>query len=251
VLLVDDDPVNRDIGAALLRKLGHRPSVADDGRAALALAGQETFDAVLMDLHMPDMDGVAAVEQMRSLLGAATPHVVMLTADVSEQSRQRLARSGIDTVVGKPLLLDALRTALQPHANGNSVAAGSRAVPVEQDALIDGPLLAEQRSLLGAERLHSLRLLFEETSGALLGEMDSFAEANDGAAVGKAAHRLGGGASNLALALLSAECLEVERHAPSMSQAELQTVVAGLAVLCTTSLAAFDGQLTRADALSS
>ena len=75
VLLVDDDPVNRDIGAALLRKLGHRPSVADDGRAALALAGQETFDAVLMDLHMPDMDGVAAVEQTVSYTHLTLPTI--------------------------------------------------------------------------------------------------------------------------------------------------------------------------------
>jgi signal transduction histidine kinase/DNA-binding response OmpR family regulator len=237
VLLVDDDPVNRDVGAALLRRLGHRPTVVGDGSAAVELAGREAFDAVLMDLHMPDMDGVAAVEQMRRRLGDAMPHVVMLTADVSEQSRQRFVSSGIDTFLGKPLLLEALRIALRPRFGQASAASAAPGTP---DTLIDMQFLGEQRTLLGAERLRKLRQLFEETSDAVARAMRSSAAADDGAAVRKAAHQLGGGASSLALAFLSSGCQQLETHALSMSREELQAAVADLAALREASLAAFD-----------
>ena len=79
VLLVDDDPVNRDVGAALLRRLGHRPTVAADGASAIALARDGAFDAMLMDLHMPDMDGIAAAQAIRRL--AARPDAAHHRAD--------------------------------------------------------------------------------------------------------------------------------------------------------------------------
>jgi HPt (histidine-containing phosphotransfer) domain-containing protein len=117
------------------------------------------------------------------------------------------------------------------------------AAPAEADTLLDAEFLAEQRTLLGTERLRSLRRLFEETSDGLAHAMLSSADAGDGAAVRKAAHQLGGAASNLALALLSTSCLHLERHALSVSREELQAAVAEVTALRTASLAAFDVRL--------
>jgi len=224
VLLVDDDPVNRDLGAALLRRLGHEPTVAPDGASAVALARDGAFDAILMDLHMPDMDGIAAAEQIFRLPLERMPRIIALTADMSEHSRARIARAGIATIVGKPILLDALRAALADRPD-DAVA------PAAPDALIDADFFANQQILLGVTRLRSLTRLFEDTSAILVQTMTASANANDPAAVRRAAHQLGSSASALALARLFTRCNAVEAEAATMAPEALAEAVAELVAL--------------------
>jgi CheY-like chemotaxis protein len=235
VLLVDDDPVNRDVGAALLQRLGHRPTVAADGTSAIALARGDAFDAVLMDLHMPDMDGIAVVEQIRSLPFARMPQIIALTADVSERSRERIARAGIAKVVSKPVLLDALRAALRDDARAHAAPA-----PLA-DELIDEQFLATQLNLLGIARLRGLQHLFDETSSSLLQTMTACT--GERPSLARAAHQLGSAASALGLARLFAHCTSVERNAASMAPDALRAAVAELAVLRRDSLGALDQRL--------
>jgi signal transduction histidine kinase/DNA-binding NarL/FixJ family response regulator len=244
VLLVDDEPVNRDIGAALLRRLGHVPTVAADGSSAVALARTGAFDAVLMDLHMPDMDGIEAAEEIRALPLAPMPRIIMLTADMSERSRARIAGAGIEAIVSKPILLDALRAALARPADGAIVP--PPAVPAP-DTLIDDDFLTNQRLLLGPTRLRDLGRLLEETSATLLRQMEEAAARADGVAVGRAAHRLGSAASALALARLFASCNAVETDAASMSPEALREAVAELAALREASVAALDARLRASE----
>ena len=236
VLLVDDDPVNRDIGAALLQRLGHRPTVAADGSSAIAIARDGAFDAVLMDLHMPDMDGVAAAQAIRRLPVCRMPQIVALTADMSERSRERIARAGITKVVSKPVLLDALRAALC----GDGAPAASPAVA---DDLIDDPFLANQLGLLGITRLRSLQRLFDETSAALVQTITACARAGDRPSLARAAHQLGSAASALGLARLFAHCTAVERNIATMAPDALEQAVAELAALRRDSLAPLDERL--------
>jgi signal transduction histidine kinase/CheY-like chemotaxis protein len=237
VLLVDDDPVNRDVGAALLQRLGHRPTVAADGTSAIALARGGAFDAVLMDLHMPDMDGIAVVEQIRSLPFARMPQIIALTADVSERSRERIARAGIAKVVSKPVLLDALRAVLRDDARAHAAPAP------RADELIDGQFLATQLNLLGIARLRGLQHLFDETSSSLLQTMTACTGAGDRPSLARAAHQLGSAASALGLARLFAHCTSVERNAASMTPDALHAAVAEFAVLRRDSLGALDARL--------
>ncbi len=258
VLLVDDDPINRDVGAALLRRLGHRPTVAADGPTAVELARGGVFDAILMDMHMPGMDGIAAAHRIRELPLAHPPQIIALTADVSEQVRARIADNGIDAIVSKPVMLDALRTTLRGGSAADtscplSTLRPSSAPPVvaEPDALIDNAFFATQQDLLGLPRLRTLRTLFAETSAALLQEIDASAAANDRLRLQRSAHQIGSAASALALARLFARCTSIETDAAPITQEGLQAAAMELGALCRDSLAALDARLHAPEIITS
>ena len=104
VLLVDDHPMNRELGKALLTLAGCEVVTADDGRQALDAVQSGDFDLVLMDVHMPGMDGLAATRAIRALPTpiAAIP-IVALSADVLPEQIARCRAAGMDDHVAKPI----------------------------------------------------------------------------------------------------------------------------------------------------
>lgn len=113
VLLVDDHPMNRDLGATVLKLLGCEVSLACDGAEAVDLAAATAFDAILMDIHMPVMDGVEATRAIRALKGpAAMAPIIAMSADVMPEMVERCRRAGMNDAVGKPIQIEALHAAL-------------------------------------------------------------------------------------------------------------------------------------------
>ena len=113
VLLVDDHPMNRDLGATVLKLLGCEVSLACDGAEAVALAASGAFDAILMDIHMPVMDGVKAARAIRALDGpAAAVPIIAMSADVMPEMVERCRRAGMNDTVGKPIQIETLHAAL-------------------------------------------------------------------------------------------------------------------------------------------
>ncbi len=119
ILLAEDEPVNRIFTVRALQKLGHTVETAADGREALALLGQASFDLVLMDIQMPRLNGLEATRMIRSgqVPGIArTIPVVALTAYAMDSDRQRGLEAGMDEYVTKPFepseLVEAMERAL-------------------------------------------------------------------------------------------------------------------------------------------
>jgi CheY-like chemotaxis protein len=103
VLVVDDNRVNRIIGTKSLEALGASASAAESGLAAIEAVGREAFDLILMDINMPDMDGLEATRRIRVLGGAARAiPVIALTADVMDHQQSLYQAAGMDGVVPKP-----------------------------------------------------------------------------------------------------------------------------------------------------
>ena len=109
VLLAEDDPVNRLIASSLLQGLGHEVDMAEDGERALAMASENPYDLILMDVQMPSMDGLEATRRIRVLPAHARTRIVAITANAFEQDREACARAGMDGFLTKPIDPDRLR----------------------------------------------------------------------------------------------------------------------------------------------
>jgi len=105
VLLAEDNPINRKLAIRLLEKMGHRVSVANDGREAVAAVEEGDFDLILMDVQMPVMSGVEAARAIRALerdTGRRTP-IVAMTAHAMKGARESFLEAGMDGYVSKPV----------------------------------------------------------------------------------------------------------------------------------------------------
>lgn len=114
VLLVDDNAINRKVGRKILKRLGYDPIVVSSGREAIEGCQSEEFDIVLMDIEMPDMDGIAATRQIREVLsGKRVPFIVALTANAMSSERENYLKSGMDDYLSKPIDVDALSNSIK------------------------------------------------------------------------------------------------------------------------------------------
>jgi len=116
ILLVEDNPVNQMVAKKMLEKIGLQSELAENGVEALELLKQDSFDAVLMDCQMPEMDGFKATslwrEQEEKLGGERLP-IIAMTANVMEGDRERCLASGMDDYLGKPVRQAELGMVLQ------------------------------------------------------------------------------------------------------------------------------------------
>jgi signal transduction histidine kinase/DNA-binding NarL/FixJ family response regulator/HPt (histidine-containing phosphotransfer) domain-containing protein len=131
VLVTDDHPVNRKFMQVLLERLGHRVLLATNGEEAVAIVREQSCDLVLMDVHMPVMDGLTAARTIRSLpLPASRVLIVALTADAFAESRERVRQSGMDDFLAKPVQLHDVEELLRKHFGARAVGSmGSGASP--------------------------------------------------------------------------------------------------------------------------
>ncbi len=127
VLLAEDHPINQKLAVLMLERRGFSVAVAGDGRQALETLAREDFDLVLMDVHMPVLDGLEATRQLRAggsgARDARIP-VIAMTANAMQGDRERCLQSGMDDFVSKPVkeadLLAAIQRTLEASAAGRA-----------------------------------------------------------------------------------------------------------------------------------
>jgi PAS domain S-box-containing protein len=103
LLVAEDNPVNRELALRLLEKRGHKVVVASNGREALAALARQTFDVVLMDVEMPEMDGFQATMAIRKKESGAKLPIVAMTAHAMKGDRDRCLEAGMNAYVSKPI----------------------------------------------------------------------------------------------------------------------------------------------------
>ncbi len=112
-LVVDDNPTNRLLASALLKKLGWLVSEADSGELALTLTTQRSFRLVLLDISMPGLSGEETCSRLRALPDGTAMHIVAYTAHAFPEERSRILAAGFDDVLIKPFSRQQLETILQ------------------------------------------------------------------------------------------------------------------------------------------
>jgi signal transduction histidine kinase/CheY-like chemotaxis protein len=113
ILLAEDNLVNQKLALRLLEQMGYRADLASNGIEALQSVQRQTYDVVLMDVQMPEMDGLEAARRINSEMGAsARPRIVAMTANAMQGDREMCLAAGMDDYIAKPIRVDRLVQAL-------------------------------------------------------------------------------------------------------------------------------------------
>ena len=114
VLLAEDNPVNQTLAMRILEKLGHKVQIVNNGREALRRSQEEEFDLILMDVQMPEMDGLEATTAIRDAEAGTGKHVpiVAMTAHAMKGDREKCLNAGMDGYLSKPIRIDELKQAM-------------------------------------------------------------------------------------------------------------------------------------------
>jgi PAS domain S-box-containing protein len=198
ILLADDHPFNQQIGSELLELMGAKVVIAQNGLEAVQLASLSPFDAILMDVQMPEMDGITACQILRKNPVFDHIPIIAMTANVSPEYRQRCITAGMNDFIGKPVQAEKLYQALMmlnknPSAQATPLPAATTSFAEEaispQEEFIN---LLELSSMLG-DSLERQRKYCEKFAIALqagLNLIDQAQANNDFQLISQECHRL-------------------------------------------------------------
>jgi len=113
LLLVEDNPINRLLASKLLQKLGINPDIAEDGLEAIKAVKKIPYDILLMDIQMPNMDGLTATKQIRKLEAIKQPYIIALTANAFSEDKTACMSAGMNEFLSKPINFEKLKETLR------------------------------------------------------------------------------------------------------------------------------------------
>ncbi|MCY4603831.1 MAG: response regulator, partial [Gemmatimonadetes bacterium] len=189
ILLAEDGVINQQVAVRLLEERGHSVEVVNNGRAAVERVAEQPFDVVLMDVQMPDMDGIeatAAIRQAETPTGGHIP-IIAMTAHAMKGDRERFLAAGMDGYVAKPVRPHELYAAVEGLHSALRSEIASADLPFEWDAALesvggDEAMLRELAEMFFAECPKLMQQIREHIAGA------------DGPELRRAAHTLKGSA---------------------------------------------------------
>jgi PAS domain S-box-containing protein len=109
ILVVEDNPTNLQVVITVLRALGYQPDIAENGRLGLERLAEKRYDLILLDIQMPDIDGLAVARRVRAEMNNPPPIIVAITAGVTPADRQKCFDAGMDDFVMKPFKISTLK----------------------------------------------------------------------------------------------------------------------------------------------
>ncbi|HEY9094173.1 MAG TPA: ATP-binding protein, partial [Hydrogenophaga sp.] len=231
ILVAEDHPINLKYMNILLEKMGHEATFCENGQEALALLQRQSFDLVLLDYHMPVLDGLATTEAIRALDGPQSEvKIILVTADVVNDTRKRAREVGVNEFASKPLQIEELSSAIERcglldfTAKGGEVIELSNPFPfssyespvrlpdAEQpiNALIEGESFEEILDMMPVDSLNELlKTIFDAPDGTAHVLSESIAKGNR-ADIGYNAHKLKGAAMLMGFRAMVATASQIE-----------------------------------------
>ena len=217
ILLVEDNPVNREVAAGMLESLGCTAVSVENGRLAIEAADTAAYDAVLMDCHMPVMDGLTATAEIRrseQCSGAARLPIIALTANAMEGDRERCLAAGMDDFLSKPFTQQQLATLLRRWLALRTLPESQRR-DLSRVPLVDASVLRDIAALAKPTLLNSMIDLYLRHSPDLIEAIETAAANMQADELSQAVHTLKSSTANLGgtrLAMVAKECEVLARE---------------------------------------
>jgi CheY-like chemotaxis protein/anti-sigma regulatory factor (Ser/Thr protein kinase) len=209
ILVVEDNAVNQQLALLLLQKVGYRADVAANGAEALEALERQPYDVVLMDVEMPEMDGLEATRRIHQRWPKdRRPHIVAVTANAMQGERELCLQAGMDDYITKPIHIDELTGALRRGSR--------RAVPSRPAPGVDTKVIDRLVRSLGEEGQRSVAALIDTFLGTASEQMVTLRAAmfrGDAQEVRRGAHTLKSNAATFGAVALATLCRDLEATA--------------------------------------
>jgi PAS domain S-box-containing protein len=231
ILLAEDNPINQKVAQRVLEKWGHTVRTASDGREALNLLESQLFDVVLMDVEMPELDGLQATAALREREQGTGRHVpiVAMTAHAMKGDRERCLAAGMDGYVSKPFRADDLHDILENVVTQDSPDAAAPHAPQPRPAASAFDRDRALHYFSGSEELLcEIAGVFIEHTPQLLAEIDASITARDAKKMERAAHTLRGSVSIFGADAATAAALQLEELGRAGSVENAKAISAAL-----------------------
>jgi CheY-like chemotaxis protein len=210
ILLAEDNPMNQKVALRLLERLGYSADVASNGLEALAALERQPYDVVLMDVQMPELDGLDATRRICERWPAETrPHIIAMTANALPEDREACFAAGMNDYVAKPIRSEELARALKrvtPIARANEA-------PKEADMSLDAAALRNLRELGGDEFLAEVVDAFLADAPELVATLRRSLAEQNAEELRRAAHTLKSNGATLGADVFAALCRTLEQRA--------------------------------------
>jgi diguanylate cyclase (GGDEF)-like protein len=218
ILVVEDNRVNQQVAVGMLEQLGCRVEVVTNGQQALEAVTRKYYDVVLMDCHMPQMDGYETARRIRILeAGKVKVPIIAMTANVGEENIDKCLSVGMDDYLPKPLGLTLLQDKLRCWLGSNSSSAG---VPTVDKSVIelenqndnvplDAEMLKRLRASVGSAFFKMIEIFLEDTS-VYLDLLPKVIAGNETKELMEIAHNIKGSAKNFGATRLASIAKQLE-----------------------------------------
>ncbi len=222
ILVVEDDLINQKVAINMLRKLGHNVSLAETGLQAVTQIAGQSFDLILMDVQMPEMDGFEATARIRELEKSHSAEhslpIIAMTAHALKGDREKCLAAGMDDYLTKPIKLEILKAMIDKWARCPTVFPPPPVQPVTSNSAASAEPFKNTLDLADAlERTMQDKVFLQQLIDTFIAQMPQdierlkhAMEANSMADLRQQAHRLKGAAANLGAHAVAAAALALE-----------------------------------------
>ncbi len=214
ILVAEDNTVNQKVVQQLLAHLGYRADVVASGVEVLDALERQNYDVILMDVQMPDMDGLEATRRLKARFGhEAAPRVIAMTASAMLGDREKCLAAGMDAYVSKPVELDDVRAVLTAVL-GNCPPPVARIDGEAGIAVIDRHRIGQLRELQDPQQpdmVADLIAMFLADTPGHLAELAAAISREDATVMANVAHRYLSSVENLGARRMRMHCMELER----------------------------------------
>lgn len=221
VLLVEDNTVNQRVALRILERLGYRADVAGNGQEALDAMRVIPYDLVLMDVHMPEMDGLEATRQLRLWeYTEGAPIIIAMTANAMQGDREICLAAGMDDYISKPVRIEELQAALEKWGTRIIAAKPNMVQQIKRKKLVAKVVDESKISFLNDLQNEDDIIFFIELidiysseTPKMLAKLVSVVKEGDPDQIAFCAHKLKGSSMTLGLDIMCIKLAEVERNA--------------------------------------